>query len=193
MPRRRADGVRPDWPALLALAAQQGGHFTLRQAIELGYSRQLVDYRFRTGTLERDRRGIYRLAHYPRDEQDELVLDWLWSEREGVFSHDTALALHALSDILPKRRHLSVPAGWDPSQIRTPRGLVLHPGLPPRDAIQWKGIVPITRPLRTLEDCAASGVAPDLLEQAVREGVAAGVFSTRAARGALARGREAAA
>ena len=26
---------------------------------------------------------------------------WLWSEQAGVFSHQTALALHDLSDILP--------------------------------------------------------------------------------------------
>ena len=30
----------------------------------------------------------------------------------GVFSHDTALALHELSDALPARAHLTLPASW---------------------------------------------------------------------------------
>ncbi|HEY0713455.1 MAG TPA: hypothetical protein VGF45_12330 [Polyangia bacterium] len=32
---------------------------------------------------------------------EELVTAWLWSDRAAVLSHQTALALHGLSDILP--------------------------------------------------------------------------------------------
>jgi hypothetical protein len=43
------------------------------------------------------RRGIYRLVHFPAGQHEELVVAWLWSERVGIVSHQTALALHELS------------------------------------------------------------------------------------------------
>ncbi len=43
------------------------------------------------------RRGVYRLVHFPVGDHEDLTAVWLWSEREGVFSHETALALHDLS------------------------------------------------------------------------------------------------
>lgn len=50
------------------------------------------------GRVVRVRRGIYRLVHFPAGEHEELVAAWLWSEPAGVVSHQTALALHGLSD-----------------------------------------------------------------------------------------------
>ena len=47
------------------------------------------------------RRGIYRLVHFPAGEHEELIELWLWTERTGLASHQTALALHGLSDALP--------------------------------------------------------------------------------------------
>jgi len=47
------------------------------------------------------RRGVYRLEHFPAGEHEDLVALWLWTDRAGVFSHETALALHGLSDTLP--------------------------------------------------------------------------------------------
>jgi hypothetical protein len=37
------------------------------------------------------------------------VVAWLWSDKQGVFSHQTALALHGLSDTLSAKAHLSLP------------------------------------------------------------------------------------
>ena len=41
----------------------------------------------------------------------------------------------------------------------------------------WVGPVPVTTPIRTLHDCQTAHVAPDLLAQAVRDGLARGQFS----------------
>src|SRR5208337_2168977 len=63
-----------------------------------GYSTQLLLKHIRSGRVTRVRRGVYRLVHFPAGEHENLAVLWLWSERMGVFSHHTALALHGLSD-----------------------------------------------------------------------------------------------
>ena len=55
---------------------------------------------------------MYRLVEFPTGEHEDLVIAWLWSDRAGVFSHDTALALHNLSDALPAHLHMTLPATW---------------------------------------------------------------------------------
>src|SRR5271166_3711603 len=92
---------RPDWNRLFATAAAQEGLITTQQAAEAGYSPQLLIHYIQSGRIVRVRRGIYRLVHFPAGEHEELVTAWLWSERSGVFSHQTALALHRLSDSMP--------------------------------------------------------------------------------------------
>lgn len=177
MPRLRSDGTKPDWQHLCEIAASQGGYFSAAQAREAGYSAQLLQHYLRTRKIEREARSLYHLAFYPRGERDDLILDWLWSGCQAVASHDTALSIHGLSDILPVRRHFSVPASWERRRLEVPRGLVLYYGLPPEEDRTWYGCVPVTRPLRTLLDCQAVQVSPDLLEQARRQGIARGLFT----------------
>ncbi|WP_228565192.1 hypothetical protein [Myxococcus sp. AB036A] len=55
-----------------------------------------------------------------------MVAVWLWSEQQGVFSHQTALALHNLSDVLPHRVHLTLPANWKQRRFRGPADTVFH-------------------------------------------------------------------
>jgi hypothetical protein len=45
------------------------------------------------------------------------------------------------------------------------------------DKIRWLGPVPYTAPLRTVRDCIATHVMPDLIEQAIAEGVHLGMFT----------------
>ena len=92
---------RPDWDSLFSTASGQDGHFTTAQAAEAGYSPQLLAKHLKAGRIRRVRRGVYRVVHYPAAEHEDLVVLWLWSDRTGVFSHETALFLHDLSDALP--------------------------------------------------------------------------------------------
>src|SRR6187431_1886442 len=93
--------AKPDWDRLYETASAQDGHFSTQQAAQAGYSSQLLLKHIRSGRVARVRRGIYRLVHFPAGEHEELVIAWLWSERAGVVSHQSALALHGLSDALP--------------------------------------------------------------------------------------------
>jgi predicted transcriptional regulator of viral defense system len=105
-------------------------------------------------------------VHFPAGEHEDLTVVWLWSGREGVFSHQTALALHDLSDALPAQVHLTLPEGWRKRRLSVPEGVVLHYGVVTESRRRWFGSVPATDPLRTLEDCAADHLSPELLRGA---------------------------
>lgn len=170
------DTSGPDWDALFEIAAAQAGHFTTAQAAAAGHSPQLLNHHVRRGRLRRVRRGIYRLVHYPAGEHEDLVVLWLWSERQGAFSHETALSLHGLSDALPALVHLTVPASWAARRLKVPRELVLHfADLPDADRT-WFDAVPVTSTARTVRDCAADHAPLELVEQAIDEGLRDGLF-----------------
>lgn len=163
----RRSNPNPDWDTLFAVAQGQDGYFTTAQAAQSGYSRPLLHKHLAGGKMVRARRGIYRLVHFPASDHGDLVVPWLWSEQVGVFSHETALALHDLSDVLPAKIHLTVPAIWRRRRLRVPSGLMLHfadVGAPDRTSF---GAVPVTAPLRTLSDCIEANVAPGLVDQAI--------------------------
>jgi len=168
---------RSSWDRLFELASGQEGLFTSAQADEAGLYPQLLRRYVQFGRVRRVRRGIYRIVHFPPGEHEDLAALWLWSKRAGVFSHDTALSLHGLSDLLPKRVHLSVPAEWRRRRLRVPPGLVLHHATVTRAEQAWVGPVPVTEPGRTLLDCAQAHLSPDLLAQALRQAKARGLVS----------------
>ena len=166
----------PDWDALFDVAQAQAGYFTTKQAAQAGYSPQLLAY-YRDNKVERVRRGIYRLVHFPASDHEDLVVFWLWSEQQGVFSHETALALHDLSDILPSRVHLTLPARWRRRRLRVPTGLVLHfADIRDGDRSTFDA-VPATGPRLTLMDCIEAHVEPRLVEQAIRQARRRGLIS----------------
>jgi predicted transcriptional regulator of viral defense system len=156
---------RPDWNRLYALAAGQEGLFTTQQASEAGYSSQLLVHYVRIGRVTRVRRGVYRLVHFPAGENEDLVSVWLWSEQQGVLSHQTALALHNLSDVLPSRIHLTLPAPWRHRRLRSPPGVVLHYAGITGVERSWYGAVPVTSPTRTLMDCDRCSFSTDSLRE----------------------------
>lgn len=176
MPRTKADGPPPNWDALYEAAAPQAGYFTLAEAIEAGFSAPLLHY-YCGGRVDRIGRGIYRLRHFPYTPEDEFVPLWLWTGKAGVFSHETALQLHGLSDALPARYHLTVPTSWRTRRLRVPQGVSLHYGDPSPVELDWHGPVPVTAPLPTLRDCAAAHIQPDILDLAIRQAVDRGLVS----------------
>ena len=159
----------PSWDGLFETAAAQEGYFTTSQAADAGYSSQLLNKHLHGGRIERTRRGIYRIVHFPAGEHEELVVEWLWSDLEGVFSHQTALALHGLSDVLPASTHLTLPSAWRIRRFRTPAGVVLHHADVSDDERAWFGPVPATSASRSLNDCARDGLSPELLRQAAQQ------------------------
>lgn len=171
---------RPQWDRLFEVAAGQEGLFTTHQAAEVGYSPQLLVHHVRAGRLLRVRRGVYRLTHFPAGEHEELVATWLWSEQAGVLSHQTALSLLGLSDVLPAQIYITLPREWRTRRLRVPAGVILHyADLPERDRA-WFGAVPVTTPQRALNDCARAGLSPDLLRHAAQQALRRGLVKRAA-------------
>jgi predicted transcriptional regulator of viral defense system len=181
MPKKKRNG--PSWPALYEIAAGQAGYFRAKQAADAGFSSQLLRSHVLAGKLVHPRRGIYRLVQFPVAENEDLMELWLWSEEEGVFSHETALALHDLSDVLPSRIHMTVPHAWRERSRSRPEILVVHYADVPASERTWVGSVPVTTPERTLRDAFDGGTNPGIVAQAVRDGVARGLFTRADLRG----------
>lgn len=167
----------PSWNALFDIASAQAGFFSTRQAAEAGYSPQLLQKHLKAGRVVHERRGVYRLVHFPHVEHEELASVWLWSERAGVFSHQTALALHGLSDALPARAHLTLPAVWRRRRLTVPEDVLLHYADLTDDMRSWVGPVPVTTPARSLNECAGGGFAPDILRQAAEQALTRGLVT----------------
>jgi predicted transcriptional regulator of viral defense system len=177
MGRPPKKGTTAPWEALYELASEQSGYFSAAQASRLGFSTARLQYHVNAGKLERRARGVLRLRHFPASTLEEYVVHWLWSEQEGVFSHDTALMLHELSDAMPAKIHLTVPAAWATRRLRVPRELVLHFADVPERERTWKEYFPITAPRRTLQDCIRDHSSPELVAQAVRQAKERGLIS----------------
>lgn len=167
--------------ALAALAATQGGYFTAQQALAVGYAYPEQHYHVTHGNWERVARGVFRLRDYPLSEREDLIVLSLMShDRSGqpqaVFSHETALALHDLSDANPSRVHLTVPTGF---RRQLPPEVALHHRLlRPSDWEQRDGYR-VTTPLRTLLDIAESPTSWPYLDAAVRDALRRGLVRRR--------------
>jgi len=172
----------PDHEQLFAIAESQDGYFTMAQALEAGFARSTHSYHVKAGNWLREHRGIYRLRQFPLTENGHLVRWSLWSrnrlgEPQAVYSHLTALALNDLSDANPSKLHMTVPPGFRRNS-ETPAVLVLHKAeLEPREIIRKRGFA-VTTAMRAILDAAVSGDAdPDMLRQALGEGLKRGLVT----------------
>ena len=166
---------------LYEIAEGQEGFFTTKQAKAAGFAENTHPYHVHAGNWIREHRGIYRLASFPRGERPDLMLWSLWSRNrgeatQGVYSHQTALSLHDLSDVMPAKLHMTIPRSFRRNS-EIPRVLILHFADLPQSDIGVAHGVPVTRPMRTIIDLLAGGEVPlATLRQAVREGLRRGLI-----------------
>ena len=169
--------MNPSWPRLDLLAEEQGGLFSASQARERGFSPQLLDVHLKNGRIRRLHRGIYQMIRSPASEQEELIMVWLWSLQEGIFGHRTALFLHGLSDVLPARIDVTLPRAWKRRTREPPAEIHRH--YAENSKFVWIDCIPVSPPAQALLEGVEDGLGPDLVEQAVREGLNRGLFSLR--------------
>ena len=158
---------------LYQIAEAQAGYFTTAQAVAIGVDRKRLARYAVAGRLERVRRGVYRLAPFPRSAHEDLFVAWLEMGPESVISHDSALALYELSDALPAAIHVTVP----PTASRRHPGLRLHTNRVRAQEITHYDALPVTTVARTIADVALAGLADELVEQAVQEAVRNGMVT----------------
>jgi len=174
--------ARESAQALSALAHEQSGYFTAKQAQSVGYEHKHLEYHASVGNFERVEHGLYRLPTVPPGENDDLVRLTLWSrnrkdEPQAVVSHESALVLHGLSELLPSKIHLTVPPKF---RKATPAGCVLHKAALAPDDVEERAGFRVTTPLRTLLDVAAAGVSQEQLEKAIGDALARGLVRRKA-------------
>ena len=163
----------PDHRELYLIAEQQAGYFSASQARQAGFSRSLLSYHHSTGRFARVRSGVYRLAQFPASSHEDLHIACLQVGPEAVISHDSALALYELSDLLPAEVHVTARR----SASRRQPGIRLHTNrLRQEDVTRYEGL-PVTTVQRTLADVTAAGLADEQVQQAIQEALRRGLVT----------------
>lgn len=167
--------MKPNLDCLFQTASAQMGYFTGAQAAECGYNSALLSHHSTTGRFRRVRRGLYRLRDYPSAPREEVMAAWLSAGPGAAISHESALDLLGLTDVIPSKVHVSIPRsrrGWAvPPQVVAH---TLHSRLTPADTVERQGMR-ITSPARTIIDVAEAGLSPEQVERAITEAVERGI------------------
>lgn len=170
-----------DHDGLYRIAEAQAGYFTAGQAIGSGMDRSTLSHHARAGgRYVRIRQGLYRLRQFPPGPHEEVVAAWLpVCEIGAVVSHESALELFDLSDVIPNSIHLSLP--------RSKRGQRRRPGVqfhmldhPPKGAdVRTVGALPVTSPERTIVDALETGTQLEQIKLAVHQALDRGLTTPR--------------
>ncbi len=169
------DTTFPDYTALYAQASAQAGYFTTTQARAHGVSWRALAHHAARGRFWRLRRGLYRFRDYPSSPHEEVVAAWLAIGVErSVVSHDTALDLYDLTDLIPSSVHLIVPRAQ--RGLHPPQGVTLHTTTHPLgdDEVTIREGMRLTTPERTLLDLAEADTTLEHVERGIQAAVARG-------------------
>jgi hypothetical protein len=163
-PRAAARRFPSDVDARIAdIAKSQDGLVTRPQLLALPLSAGAIDGRVRAGRLHVRYRGVYAVGHAAVSPRGRRRAGLLATGGDGALSHRTSGFLWRMRE--------SEPADIDVLVARhAPRsrpGLVVHQTRRPFTPVTLDGL-PVTAPLRTLEDLAAT-VEPAELEHACAE------------------------
>lgn len=160
--------------ALTEIGLNQDGFLTAGQAAGVNIDGYALARLVKSGLLERDGRGLYRLKPFPRSERAELwraVLVPGVQRSKGiaaVLCDGTALSLHSVSTINPKAVEVSVPRS---ARLRRelPRGLTVYRrDYPEEDVTRIDGL-PTTTLFRTLVDLIANRKELQFVAEALNE------------------------
>ena len=183
---------RHDRQALFDLASEQHGYFTADQAVRLGYTPNLLAYHAKRGTFQRARRGLYRFRDFPSSSRENVVSAWLAVGKDvAVVSHETALDLWDLSDVVPDAVHLTIPRARRSLARHVPQGAIVHTTMRPWDSgeVRSNEGIRVTSPERSILDAAEAGTQPEQIDLAVAQGLHRGWIDVQRMR-AKARARE---
>lgn len=99
---------------LQSVLKQNGGILTTAQANKAGVSNERLRLLVHSGDLERVTTGIYVL---PDEFIDKMYIAQL-RRPKIIYSHETALFLHELTDRDPINYMVTVPTGYNPTRLR---------------------------------------------------------------------------
>lgn len=168
--------TRPDRLGLFNVATGQAGYFTAEQAQRCGFSRALLAHHAKTGRFIHVRHGLYRIREYPSSPREHVLAAWLAVGKDtAIVSHESALDLLGLSDIIPDAVHLTVPR----SRRKTPAipGVKVHTTDRPigPDEREYRQGMVVTSSTRSILDAAEKGADPEQIQLAVAQAIERGL------------------
>src|SRR5215210_2586564 len=178
---------RIDHDGLYWIAESQAGYFTTEQALEAGMDRSTLRHHARPGgRYERVRRGLYRLRHFPSSPHEHVVAAWLDLPSPAVVSHESALELYELSDVIPNAVHITLPRAKRGQRPR--HGVQFHMLTDPPRSNETRRVngVLATNPERTIADSLEAGTQPEQIELAIQQALERGLTTPRRLRAAVA-------
>lgn len=166
---------------LYALAEGNAGYLTARAAAQAGIPRSTLSYHARPGgRLVHVARGLYRLRDFPSSPYEHIVAGWLRTppSADAIVSHESALELDELSDLIADQVHVTVPR----AQRRKPiDGVAVHPTTFPITTEQRRRVLgmPVTTVDRTIIDVLRSAGMTEQIEMAVADALRRGLTTKR--------------
>ncbi len=166
----------PNHVQLFEIAAEQLGYFTAGEARDCGFSWNLLSHHSQGGRFIRVRRGLYRFRDFPPSRHEDVMAAWLSVGKDtAVVSHESALELLDLSDVIPSAIHVTVPRAR--RHLPALSGVTIHTTTRPiesRDITIREGIR-LTVATRTILDVVETGVAPEQVELAISQAIERGL------------------
>jgi predicted transcriptional regulator of viral defense system len=174
---------RTNLAGLEARALSQGGYFDRSDVLAHGLTDELIHYHVKVGRFRRVIPGVYRRRAAPIHFNDQDLQAWVWTNYRGAISHESAPAVHDLSDVIPNRVHVTVPGRFH----RTTAPVIVHLSGLPEDEVETRDGFRVTTPARSIVDAAFGGTDPSQVQRAVREALDRAVATPEEIRAALER------
>jgi len=104
-----------DYLAAKAFMAQNQSVLTTKDAERIGLKRMQLKRLVQAGELEQVERGVYIDAAVFGDD----LFNFQYRFKRGIYSNETALYLHHLTDRTPNSYTMTFPAGYHPAKLST--------------------------------------------------------------------------
>jgi len=164
---------KTNYNQLYDIVESQAGYFSATQAEKVGFSWERLSSNVKTGRFLRIAHGVYRLANFPGSRFEDLFVAWLKTKPNSAISHESALSIYDLSDVLPGETHVTVPR----TASRRRKGIRLHTNQLSPDEITTREGLPVTTVARTICDVAASNLSEEQVRKAILEALDRGLVN----------------
>lgn len=155
------------------VAADQDGYFSTAQLRDTEVGEPELRRLTANRHIDRELRGVYRLARLPVTAHGYLWPAVLWplapAGTPAVISHETALDLWDVSDVNPAKVHITLPTGTR-LRRRIPELYRVHFGDIPAGNLQRVEGLPVTSLYRTIVDLLLDRTGPADLKDVIARG-----------------------
>ena len=151
---------------LLEVAGEQRGFVLTSDAAGVGVDRAKLSKLASRGRLIRLGYGMYRLPTFPSQPNDDVMEAVMWTGKRGVIAGESALALHDLADVNPRKIEIVVPLNYHPRRSGGATYRVRQCHIPVAHVDDVAGI-PVMDPYTAIKDAIDTGVDHRHIRQAI--------------------------